>query len=124
VRQCGVSVGCEGARLLTHAAIARTVEIRCWSWRAQTARTATEVFDEDQHKGAQLTCNPETLLLHAADARTASPMRLASGMKYSWGAERSKISDAVRRLHGRVAGTGSGPARMRGTDIATVVVGM
>ena len=26
------------------------------------------MFDEDQHRGAQLTCDPETLLLHAADA--------------------------------------------------------
>jgi RNA polymerase sigma-70 factor, ECF subfamily len=46
----------------------RIVRNTCWSWRAQTARTATEVFDEDQHKGAQLTCDPETLLLHAAEA--------------------------------------------------------
>ena len=46
----------------------RIVRNTCWSWRAQTARIATDVFDEDQHKGAQLTCDPETLLLHAADA--------------------------------------------------------
>jgi RNA polymerase sigma-70 factor (ECF subfamily) len=46
----------------------RIVRNTCWSWRAQTARTATDIFDEDQHKGAQLTCDPETLLLHAADA--------------------------------------------------------
>jgi len=46
----------------------RIVRNTCWSWRAQTARTATDVFDEDQHMGAQLTCDPETLLLHAADA--------------------------------------------------------
>jgi RNA polymerase sigma-70 factor (ECF subfamily) len=46
----------------------RIVRNTCWSWRAQTARTATDVFDEDQHKGAQLTCDPETLLLHPADA--------------------------------------------------------
>ena len=46
----------------------RIVRNTCWSWRAQTARIATDVFDEDQHKGAQLTCDPETLLLHAVDA--------------------------------------------------------
>ena len=46
----------------------RIVRNTCWSWRAQTARIATDVFDEDQHKGAQLTCDPERLLLHAADA--------------------------------------------------------
>jgi RNA polymerase sigma-70 factor (ECF subfamily) len=40
----------------------------CWSWRAQTMKTSTEVFDEQQHNGAQVTCDPETLLLHAADA--------------------------------------------------------
>jgi RNA polymerase sigma-70 factor, ECF subfamily len=46
----------------------RIVRNTCWSWRVQTARAATDVFDEDEHKGAQLTCDPETLLLHAADA--------------------------------------------------------
>jgi RNA polymerase sigma-70 factor, ECF subfamily len=46
----------------------RIVRNTCWSWRAQTARAATDVFDEDQYKGAQLTDDPETLLIHAADA--------------------------------------------------------
>lgn len=46
----------------------RIVRNTCWSWRAQTARTATDMFDEEQHNGAQLTWDPETLLLHAADA--------------------------------------------------------
>jgi RNA polymerase sigma-70 factor, ECF subfamily len=49
----------------------RIVRNTCWSWRAwrtQTVRTATDVFDEDRHNGAQLTSDPETLLLHAADA--------------------------------------------------------
>ena len=46
----------------------RIVRNTCWSWRAQTMRTATDVFDEDRYNGAQLTSDPETLLLHAADA--------------------------------------------------------
>ena len=46
----------------------RIVRNTCWSWRAQTMRTATDVFDEDRHNAAQLTSDPETLLLHAADA--------------------------------------------------------
>jgi RNA polymerase sigma-70 factor (ECF subfamily) len=46
----------------------RIVRNTCWSWRAQTARTAMDVFDEDQHTGAQLTGDPERLLLDAADA--------------------------------------------------------
>jgi RNA polymerase sigma-70 factor (ECF subfamily) len=46
----------------------RIVRNTCWSWRAQTVRTATDVFDEDRHNGAQPTSDPETLLLHAADA--------------------------------------------------------
>jgi RNA polymerase sigma-70 factor (ECF subfamily) len=46
----------------------RIVRNTCWSWRARTARMAADVFDEDQHNGAQLTSDPETLLLHAADA--------------------------------------------------------
>jgi RNA polymerase sigma-70 factor, ECF subfamily len=29
---------------------------------------STDVFDEDQHNGTQPACDPETLLLHAADA--------------------------------------------------------
>ena len=46
----------------------RIVRNSCWSWRAQTMKTSTEVFDEHQHNGAQVACDPETLLLHAADA--------------------------------------------------------
>lgn len=46
----------------------RIVRNSCWSWRAQAMKTATEVFDEHQHNRAQGTCDPETLLLHAADA--------------------------------------------------------
>lgn len=45
----------------------RIVRNSCWSWRAQAMKTATEVFDEHQHNGAQVH-DPETLLLHAADA--------------------------------------------------------
>lgn len=46
----------------------RIVRNTCWSWRARTMRMSTDVFDEDQYYAAQLTCDPETLLLHAADA--------------------------------------------------------
>ena len=46
----------------------RIVRNSCWSWRAQAMKTSTEVFDEHQHNGAQFTCDPETLPLHAADA--------------------------------------------------------
>ncbi len=40
----------------------------CCTWRTRTVTLSTDVFDEDQHTVAQLTCDPETLLLHAADA--------------------------------------------------------
>ena len=40
----------------------------CWTWRARTVKAAADVFDEDRHDGGQLTRDPETLLLHAADA--------------------------------------------------------
>jgi RNA polymerase sigma-70 factor (ECF subfamily) len=46
----------------------RIVRNSCWTWRAQATRTSTEVFDEQQHDGTQVTRDPETLLLHAADA--------------------------------------------------------
>jgi RNA polymerase sigma-70 factor, ECF subfamily len=46
----------------------RIVRNACCSWRAQTVKASTDVFDEDQHSVTQLTCDPETLLLHAADA--------------------------------------------------------
>jgi RNA polymerase sigma-70 factor, ECF subfamily len=46
----------------------RIVRNTCWSWRARTMKTSTELFDEHQHNDAQLTGDPETLLLHAADA--------------------------------------------------------
>jgi RNA polymerase sigma-70 factor, ECF subfamily len=46
----------------------RIVRNTCCSWRAQTVKASTDVFDEEQHSVAQLTCDPETLLLHAADA--------------------------------------------------------
>jgi len=46
----------------------RIVRNTCWSVRAQSVKLATEVFDEQQHNGAPLTYDPETLLLHAADA--------------------------------------------------------
>jgi RNA polymerase sigma-70 factor (ECF subfamily) len=46
----------------------RIVRNTCWSWHAQTSKMSTDVFDEDHYNGTQLTCDPETLLLHAADA--------------------------------------------------------
>ena len=46
----------------------RIVRNTCWSWRAETTKISTDVFDETQHSGTQPACDPETLLLHAADA--------------------------------------------------------
>ena len=46
----------------------RIVRNTCWSWRTQTTRLSTDVFDEDQYSGSQPANDPETLLLHAADA--------------------------------------------------------
>jgi len=46
----------------------RIVRNTCWSWRARTTRMSTDVFDDDQHYAAQRASDPETLLLHAADA--------------------------------------------------------
>ena len=40
----------------------------CYSWRARTVKASTDVFDEDQHSGVQVTSDPERLLLGAADA--------------------------------------------------------
>jgi RNA polymerase sigma-70 factor, ECF subfamily len=46
----------------------KIVRNTCWSWRARSRSRATCPFDEEQHGGAQLTDDPEALLLHAADA--------------------------------------------------------
>ena len=46
----------------------RIVRNTCWSWRARTMRMSMDAFDEDRHNGTQPTSDPETLLLHAADA--------------------------------------------------------
>ena len=46
----------------------KIVRNACYSWRAQSVRTPTDVFDEEQHGSAQSMLDPETLLLHAADA--------------------------------------------------------
>jgi RNA polymerase sigma-70 factor, ECF subfamily len=46
----------------------RIVRNTCYSWRGQRAKLPTDLFDEEQHSGTQLTADPETLLLHAADA--------------------------------------------------------
>jgi RNA polymerase sigma-70 factor (ECF subfamily) len=46
----------------------RIVRNTCWSWRTRTMRMSTDVFDEDRYNGPQGTSDPETLLLHAADA--------------------------------------------------------
>jgi RNA polymerase sigma-70 factor (ECF subfamily) len=46
----------------------RIVRNTCFTWRGQSAKAQADVFDEERHSGAQLTRDPETLLLHAADA--------------------------------------------------------
>jgi hypothetical protein len=53
----------------------RIVRNTCWSWRAQTARTATDVFDEDEHKGVQLTCDPPELQRPTPLRPTSAPVR-------------------------------------------------
>jgi RNA polymerase sigma-70 factor (ECF subfamily) len=50
----------------------RIVRNTCWSWRVRTMKAAADPFDEDQHHAAQLTGDPETILLHAADAAVIS----------------------------------------------------
>ena len=46
----------------------RIVRNTCFTWRGQSVKAQTDVFDEEQHSGAQLTRDPEALLLHASDA--------------------------------------------------------
>lgn len=46
----------------------RIVRNTCFTWRGQSAKAQADVFDEEQHSGAQLTLDPEALLLHASDA--------------------------------------------------------
>lgn len=46
----------------------RIVRNTCYSWYHHSQRPPVEVFDEDVHSGSQLTMNPETLTLQAADA--------------------------------------------------------
>jgi RNA polymerase sigma-70 factor (ECF subfamily) len=46
----------------------RIVRNTCWSWRARATKTSLDVFDEDQHSGAQAAFDPEAMLLQAADA--------------------------------------------------------
>src|SRR5262249_13196473 len=45
----------------------RIVRNTCYSWRNHEVKPLTDLFDEEQHSGAQPTLDPETLLLHAAD---------------------------------------------------------
>ena len=46
----------------------RIVRYMCYSWRSHKPLLAIDEFDEQQHSGAQLMVDPETLLLHAANA--------------------------------------------------------
>jgi RNA polymerase sigma-70 factor (ECF subfamily) len=46
----------------------RIVRNACCNWHGQRAKAPTDVFDEEQHSDPQLASDPETLLLHAADA--------------------------------------------------------
>ena len=46
----------------------RIVRNTCASWRVQAVKVSTDVFDEAHHSEAQIGSDPETLLLHAADA--------------------------------------------------------
>lgn len=46
----------------------RIVRNTCWTWHDQRAKVPTDHFDEEQHTGAGLTPDPETLLVHADDA--------------------------------------------------------
>ncbi len=45
----------------------RIVRNTCYGWRARRKQPPADVFDEQEHSGAQLAPTPETLLLHAAD---------------------------------------------------------
>jgi RNA polymerase sigma-70 factor (ECF subfamily) len=48
----------------------RIVRNVCYGWRGQKMHVVMDVFDEEQHSAAQLTTDPEELLLHAAHAVT------------------------------------------------------
>jgi RNA polymerase sigma-70 factor (ECF subfamily) len=45
----------------------RIVRNTCYDRYSRARQIATDVFDEEQHSGATLTTNPETLMLHAAN---------------------------------------------------------
>ena len=45
----------------------RIVRNTCNDWHSHTRQLAADVFDEEQHAGATLTIDPETLMLHAAN---------------------------------------------------------
>lgn len=46
----------------------RIVRNTCASWYGQRVKVPTDLFDEEQHSGAALTPDPETLLLNADNA--------------------------------------------------------
>jgi RNA polymerase sigma-70 factor (ECF subfamily) len=46
----------------------RIVRNACHDWRGRAPGPSTDVFDEEQHSGARLTPDPETLLVHAGNA--------------------------------------------------------
>jgi RNA polymerase sigma-70 factor, ECF subfamily len=45
----------------------RIVRNTSYSWRGQSVKGPTDLFDEEQHSSAQPTLDPEMLLLHAVD---------------------------------------------------------
>jgi RNA polymerase sigma-70 factor, ECF subfamily len=45
----------------------RIVRNICYGWHGQKVQLPTDVFDEEQHSGAQLATDPEELMLHAAN---------------------------------------------------------
>jgi RNA polymerase sigma-70 factor (ECF subfamily) len=46
----------------------RIVRNTCFRWRGRRVKAPTDLFDEEQHSETQSIADPETLLLHAADA--------------------------------------------------------
>lgn len=46
----------------------RIVRNTCYSWHSHRRQLESDVFDEEHHSETTLTIDPETLMLHAADA--------------------------------------------------------
>lgn len=56
----------------------RIVRNTCYDWHSHTRQRPSDVFDEEQHSGATMAADPETLMLHAAD--TALIAQVMSGL--------------------------------------------